>query len=158
MESSYVCRIGGTPSYCDMVSSHPTCCPIVIDVRWPSKSATPWTTIRVTSSWRFTTSSVMGSPTLRPRPSPPRTCTTNPEFLQVAPHGGGRPSPKVKHQGRARRHCHQRRGGEERGPADPEFLTSGGGQHSKHACCEYWRRLLPVQYPREVPVDSQAGK
>ena len=111
MESSYVCRIGGTPSYCDMVSSHPTCCPIVIDVRWPSKSATPWTTIRVTSSWRFTTSSVMGSPTLRPRPSPPRTCTTNPEFLQVAPHGGGRPSPKVKHQGRARRHCHQRRGG-----------------------------------------------
>ena len=57
-------------------------------------STMPSTERREASSWRVTTSSVMGLPTLQARHSPRRTCVTNPKSTHTVPYVEGRTSSK----------------------------------------------------------------
>ena len=85
---------GGIPSYYDTASTPLTCRTIATDVARRLTYATPLTARRDASSRRVTTISVIGYPTLRVRPSPPRTCMTTPKSKQFAPCMEVRENPK----------------------------------------------------------------
>ena len=113
----------------------------------------PWTVKREASSWSVTTISVMGSPTLKVRPSPLHTCATAPKSSHLAPCEGGR---KRQSERKRRRCTAAKRGGWEGGTTYPGPMDVGDRQYSQHTCREYSCCLLPAPNPWEVPRERQS--
>ena len=113
---------------------------IAMDMARYLTSSTPLTETRQASSRRVKTSSVIGSPTLRARPSPPHTWVTTPREVQYQ---------MLPFEGRGR---------SEGGSTHHIPLNAGNGQYSRYACCEYWLHHLPVQTPPKVPGNRWEGE
>ena len=79
------CRNVGIPSSCATSLIPLTYWNLAMNVVRHLTYTTPSTERREALSWRVTKISMMGSPTLRARPSPTGTCLTTPKSTQVTP-------------------------------------------------------------------------